>query len=254
MSNTNNKFDVIILSLVVDDFTFQRTSCCVNSYIETANEIVNKIFVVETNPDFTLDYKQPKVEVIKPNKQFNYNEFYNIALEKCTAEFIIGPNNDLVIQPNCLQTMLKEFNSNVEVSSICPIDRDWHRHTKMYLPNDNKLYYGTDVSLHMFGCLFACRRSVFEKIGYLDETFYFFYQDNDYIMSLDRCGLIHGVHTGARISHQSGGSNKYASERCKYLPQNMHDQGELLKNKWNKEPFSSGGYKPFKSYIYESNR
>lgn len=247
-SITNGKFDVIILSLVVDDFTFDRTKQCIDSYVNTADSIIENIFVVETNPDFNQDYNQPKVTIIKPGVQFNYNQFYNIALEKCTSEFVIGPNNDLVILPNCLQTMLEEFNSNDKISSISPIDRNWHRHTKMYLPSENKLYYGTEVSLHMFGCLFACRRSVFEKIGFLDEAFYFFYQDNDYIMSLERCGLSHGVHTGARISHQSGGSNKYASERCKYLPQNMHDQGEILMNKWNSEPFVSGGYKPFKKY------
>lgn len=244
-----NKFDVIILSLVVDDITFNRTKSCIASYIDTADELINKIFVVETNHEFDLDYNQKKVFVIKPNKKFNYNEFYNIALKECEAEFIIGPNNDLIIESNCIQTIHNEFISNPEVSSISPIDRKWHRHTKMYLPSDNKLYYGTEVSLHMFGCLFACRRSIFKQIGFLDETFYFFYQDNDYVMCLDRCGLLHGVHTGAKISHQSGGSNAYASERCKYLPQNMQHQGELLKQKWNTEPFISGGFKKFKEYI-----
>jgi hypothetical protein len=244
----NNKFDAIVLSLAADSESFLKTKRCVDSYIETADELITNIFVVETNSSFTEDYRQPKVTVIKPCKEFNYNEFYNLALSKCKSEFVIGPNNDLIILPNCLQTLLQEFNENDKISSISPIDRQWHRHTKMYLPSENKLYYGTVVSLHMFGCLFACRRSVFEKIGYLDEDFYFFYQDNDYIMSLERCGLLHGVHTGARIAHQSGGSNKHAPERCKYIPKNMNEQGAILANKWNKEPFKSGGYKPYKPY------
>ncbi len=248
MTVINNKFDVIILSLVVDEYTFNTTKTCVESYINTADELINKIYIVETNFNFDKDYKQPKVEVIKPNKQFNYNEFYNIALEKCEAEFVIGPNNDLLIQPNCLQILLREFNNNPEIHSISPIDRKWHRHTKMYLPSENKLYHGYEVSLHMFGCIFACRRSVFERIGYLDETFYFFYQDNDYAMSLERCGLLHGVHTGARVAHQSGHSNNYAEERLKYTPENMSRQGKLLALKWNTEPYKTGGYKQPKHY------
>jgi GT2 family glycosyltransferase len=100
----------------------------------------------------------------------------------------------------------------------------------------------------MFGCVFCCRRSVFEKIGYLDETFYFFYQDNDYVMSLERCGLRHGVFTGSRVSHHSGHSNRIADDRLKYTPKNMNNQGDLLMQKWNKEPFKSGGYKQFKPY------
>jgi len=248
MSNLTNKFDVIILSLAVDDSTFNTTKSCVDSYINTADELINTIYVVETNSNFNQDYHQPKVELIKPNKQFNYNEFYNIALKKCKAEFIIGPNNDLIIQPNCLQTLLKEFTTNKNIHSISPIDRNWHRHTKMYFPTDNKLYYGDEVSLHMFGCIFCCRRTVFESTGYLDESFYFFYQDNDYIMSLSRCSLLHGAHTGALVKHQSGHSNKYAEERLKYIPKNMHDQGMMLQEKWSKEPFKSGGYTPFKPY------
>jgi hypothetical protein len=248
MSQTNNKFDVIILSLVADDLTYQTTKSCVDSYINTANDLINKIYVVETNVNFNKEYNQQKVEVIIPNERFNYNKFYNIALDKCQSEFVIGPNNDLIIQPNCLQTLLKEFQTNLEISSISPIDREWHRHTKMYLPSDNKLYYGSEVSLHMFGCIFACRRSIFNQIGFLDESFYFFYQDNDYIMSLDRCNLLHGVHTGARVKHQSGHSNKYAEDRLKYTSQNMNEQGDLLANKWNSEPYKSGGYKQFKKY------
>jgi len=248
MTNLNNKFDIIVLSLVVDNKTFNVTKNCINSYINTADDIINKIFVVETNSDFEGCYDQPKVEVIKPNKQFNYNKFYNIALAKCEAEFVFGPNNDLIVEPNCLQTILNEFNSNLNVHSISPVDRNWHRHSKLYLPSENKLYYGSEVSLHMFGCSFACRRSIFNTIGYLDETFYFFYQDNDYIMSLERCGFNHGVHTGACIAHQSGQSNAYAEERLKYTSKNMNEQGDLLLNKWNKEPFKSGGYRKFKEY------
>lgn len=249
MSKLNNKFDVIILSLVVDEDTYNTTKKCIESYVSTSDDLINKIFVVETNKHFDQNYNNPKVEIIIPNKSFNYNEFYNIALERCEAEFIIGPNNDLIIEPNCLQTLLKEFQTNEQIHSLSPIDRDWHRHTKMYLPAENKLYYGTEVSLHMYGCIFACRRNIFNKIGFLDETFYFFYQDNDYILSLTRCGLLHGVHTGARVKHQSGHSNKYAESRLKYTPANMQQQGELLHKKWSStEPFKSGLYKQFRLY------
>ena len=248
MKFMQNRVDVIILSLAADEESFQTTKKCVDSYIESANELINKIYIVETNKDFNKDYQQPKVELIIPREKFNYNRFYNFALEKCTAEFVFGPNNDLVIHKNCIQNIVKEFDSNPDIDSISPVDREWHRHTKMFLPSENKLYYGYEVSLHMFGCVFCCRRSVFEKIGYLDETFYFFYQDNDYVMSLERCGLRHGVFTGSKVSHHSGHSNRIADDRLKYTPKNMNDQGDLLMQKWNKEPFKSGGYKQFKSY------
>lgn len=245
-----NKFDIIILSLVVDEPTYKVTSSCINSYNNTALDIINKIYVVETNSQAPVEYGWNNVEVIKPGLEFNYNQFYNIALERCEAEYIFGPNNDLIVQSNCLQTLLKEFQINSNIQSMSPVDRNWHRHKSLYLPSPNKLYYGYEVSLHMFGCAFACRRKVFEKIGFLDERFYFFYQDNDYAMCLERCELLHGVHTGAHVSHYSGQSNKHADERLKYTPKNMNEQGDILAKKWNSIPFVSGEFVQFKTYIY----
>jgi hypothetical protein len=241
-----NKFDIIILSLVKDEDSLYRTKSCIDSYIETAGPIINQILVIETNKDanYIKLILDPKIKIIKPGIEFNYNKFFNIALEQCEAEFIFGPNNDLIIQPNCLQTILREFQTNPEIYSISPIDRNWHRHTKMYLPNDNKLYYGYDVSLHMFGCAFAARRSVFEKIGYLDEQFYFFYQDNDYIECLKQCELKHGVYTSARVIHGSGKSNNIADKKFQYTSENMYIQGEIFKNKWQ----TKTTWKPFKQY------
>lgn len=243
-----NIIDIIILSLAIDENTFLKTKKCVDSYLKTADDLIGKIYVVESNENFNNSYGNKKVEIIKPGGKFNYNKFFNIALERCKSKYIMGPNNDLEIQPNCIQTLINEMENNENISSLCPIDREWHRHTKMYLPNDNKVYFGYDVSLHMFGCVFCCKRDVFSKIGLLDEKFYFFYQDNDYVMCLERNNLLHGVHTGARVTHKSGGTDNIAPDHCKYTSKNMNEQGDILANKWNNEPFKSGGFKKFKEY------
>ncbi len=238
------KFDIIVLSLVKDEESYQRTKQCIESYAVTADDIINKVYVVETNPDFNKEYSYDKVEIIKPNIKFNYNKFFNLALEKCEAEYVFGPNNDLIIQDGCLQRIKKEFEINPNIHSISPIDREWHRHTKMFLPSEDKLYYGYDVSLHMYGCAWAARRSVFKTIGYLDEDFYFFYQDNDYAECLRATGLRHGVLTGARVKHGSGSSNNLADDEFKYTPENMRIQGQIYHNKWD----SGKPFKKFKGY------
>lgn len=250
MNTIQNKFDVIILSLVVDPYTHGLTKCCIDSYINTGGDLINKIFVVETNPNFTVGYNNPKVELIKPNEEFNYNKFYNIALDKCNAEYIIGPNNDILIKPNCLQNILTQFQNNPELQSISPVDRTWHRHSQMYLPHNNKLYYGYVVGLHVMGCLFAARKSVFNQLGYLDETFYFYYQDNDYAAALERCKLKHALYTGAEINHKVGSSAKYSSSKYQYQnKQHLQTQQNYFVNKWGRTaPYNVGGYKPFKTY------
>ena len=196
-----NLVDVIILSLTKDDESYNKTQKCIDSYLKSS--LINKIYVVESNKQFDKQYIGDKVEIIIPAEEFNYNKFYNIALQKCTGEFVMGPNNDLVIHDNCIEKLGEQFDYNLEIQSLCPIDRKWSKHTPMYLPTKNKIYFGYETSLHMFGCVFICRRSIFKQIGLLDERFFFFYQDNDYIMSLERLGILHGVSTGAEVSHES---------------------------------------------------
>ena len=243
-----SKVDVIILSLANDETSFQTTKRCVDSYLSTANDLIKSIFVIESCKTFNKSYGNDKVQVIIPQREFNYNEFYNIGLSHCTAKYVMGPNNDLIIQENCIQNIVKEFETNPSIDSICPIDRDWHRHTKLYLPDDNKLYYGWEVSLHMFGCIFCAKRNVFEKIGYLDEQFFFFYQDNDYVYSLRANNLLQGVLTSARVKHKTGTTSVRGPARCEYTPENMNIQSNILTRKWNSEPFKTGGYIPYKQY------
>jgi hypothetical protein len=245
MKTLENSLDVIILSLAKDDASFATTKRCVDSYLATSNYYINKIFVVESFKNFDRSYNNVKVEVIIPKQNFNYNEFYNIALRRCTAEFVMGPNNDLIIQENCIKNILEEFRKTEDIHSISPIDRKWHRHTIQYFPNEAKLYRGWETSLQMFGCVFCCRRSVFDVIGFLDERFFFFYQDNDYVYSLQRCGLNHGLLTSARVVHKVGTSSPEGDERCRYTPHNMNSQGDILGKKWNSKFFKDGGYKKF---------
>jgi hypothetical protein len=51
-----NKVDVIILSLAEDDKSFETTKRCVDSYIETADELIEKIYVIESYKDFNKNY------------------------------------------------------------------------------------------------------------------------------------------------------------------------------------------------------
>lgn len=248
--NLKSKVDVIILSLANTPELFNKTKRCVDSYLTHGGNFINKVYVVESFKQFTGDYNSDKVEIIIPDCEFNYNKFYNIGLSKCTAEYVMGPNNDVIIQPECIEKLVTILNTNPNIQSLSPVDRkNTIKQTYENLPGDDNLYCGYHVALHVLGCCFICRRDVFCKIGYLDERFYFFYQDNDYAMSLERNNLIHGVYTGAHILHESGSTNNAAPTKFKYLPDNMNKQSEIFHNKWFKtDPFKSGNYKQFKHY------
>ena len=68
--------DIIILSLSVDNESFSKTKNCIDSYIQTADELIGKIYVVESNNNFDSSYDNKKVEIIKPGCEFNYNKIF----------------------------------------------------------------------------------------------------------------------------------------------------------------------------------
>lgn len=267
------KADVIILSFVKDEYTLQLTKNCIDSFLQTSNDFINKIYIVETNSDLNPSlYRNIKVEVIQPNIPFNYNRFFNIGLQKCRADFIISSNNDIVISNNSIKKLFDIFNKTPDLQSLCPKldpplslelrdlmpfykkdDPNWNNNILPLLPlKDDTLYYGYEMLLHMHGSFYICKRQVFEKIGYLDERFYFYYQDNDYIASLQRLNIQHAIYTGVKINHKLNGTARFASEEFRPTFRNMETQKEIFIKKWAHEtPFCEGGFKPFKPYILE---
>lgn len=242
-------FDIIILSYAQNSDAAQVTQNCIKSYLKNSDELINNIFVIESEKSIQ-DSVNGKVHTIVPKEDFNYNRFLNIGLEKCSSEFVIFSNNDIIVLENCLQTIKKAYQEDPELMGVCPIDRNWHRHSKLFFPTDDKLYYGYETTLHMFGCCITLRRKVFNTIGYLDERFFFFYQDNDVAECLRTNGLKHALHTGARVIHKEKPTPIKEGSKFSYTPQNMHDQGEIFKDKWNNPPYNTGkkGFKPFKKY------
>lgn len=225
--------DIVILSLVVDSDSFETTNTCVESYAKS--NIVDKIYVIETNKKWSeLGFKyNEKAIVVIPNEEFNYNRFLNIGKSHCKNDFIVFSNNDLVVEDNCVENLYNKLIEDKDLMSVCPVDRNWHRHTKMYFNNDNKLYTGYVSALHMFGCCYMLKKSVFDVIGDFDERFFFFYQDDDLATTLKYHKQKHGVLTSARIRHKvSKKPQPDGGERFRYTDKNMYEQGEIYKKKW----------------------
>lgn len=239
-------FDIIILSYAQTAHAAAITQKCVDSFLADGGDKINKIIVVESEKSIKPNV-YGKVHTIVPDCEFNYNKFLNFGLDECESDLIFFSNNDIVVHEGCLDTVDSAFKADDKLMSLCPIDRNWHRHSQMYFPTENKIYYGYETALHMFGCIYCVRRSAFNTIGYFDERFFFFYQDNDLAECLKRTGLKHGIHTGAIVTHKEEQPKIKEGSRFSYTPENMYLQGEIYKNKWYKEPYINS-FVPFKEY------
>jgi GT2 family glycosyltransferase len=224
--------DVIILSYAKDSSLEKMNLECMQSLYNSTNEHKFQIWMVETNKDKEFVYPGCETcKVIQPEEEFNYNKFLNIGLKNCTNEWILISNNDTIYYPNFLEEMLSANEKDPTLMSMSPMDDTWHRH-KTFNKNVD-IHYGHRTSYEIAGWSILVKREVLEKMDNFDEQFEFWYQDNDYALTLQKFGYKHALVTKSKVKHLLSKSHNLIDRSKKYK---MTDGLIVnLQNKWFKK-------------------
>lgn len=100
---------------------------------------------------------------------------------------------DLDISANVVRS-LEEFKQKSQVGILGYLENAVH---------ENKVRHGADIS----GFLFALKRNVIEKIGYLDERFFMYGEEQDYFRRAIKAGF-EIVQTEIKVGHLVEGSGR----------------------------------------------
>jgi len=166
-----------------------------------------KVFLFESNHEAKANgftFNQPEVETIVPNEAFNFNRFYNLGLEKCTAEYVLLLNNDLVFEEGSVDKMVEAFTIDPELWSVSPWEPKTHKNHK----SSANLIYGYTIIKYICGWALMVKKDLFNIIGPYDEQFIFWYQDNDYSENLKKHGIKHALVRDAVVHHLGSVSHK----------------------------------------------
>lgn len=228
--------DVIILSNTVSLKHANVLRDTVNSVSSSKNNKFKfNVFVVESNKKLNENSELKKITeslnatFITPKQEFHYNLFLNIALRKCKGDFVLISNNDVIYSENWFDEMYKHFEKDKELMSACPIDRKWHRHSQQIFPGEKEIYYGYRTSYELTGWCFVLRKEVFNTIGYFDERFKFYYQDNDVSCLLNLFDIKHGLITTSHAHHLLSQSHDVVTDPSY---KNMNEQRVPMMQKW----------------------
>jgi hypothetical protein len=112
--------------------------------------------------------------------EFNYNAFANHAAKQGDSPWIIFANNDLRFTADWLNTLL-----DVGHSVMSPVSYGYHRQRAVFAPVE----YGHEVGRHLAGWCFMMKRSLWESLGGLDETYPFWCADNAVMDQLRAKGI-----------------------------------------------------------------
>lgn len=133
-------------------------------------------------------------------------------------------NNDTVVEQSFVTKIVETFKNNPEWMAIGPkiLYKDnpkvvWHAGGRLKLRHampivmgtgqlDDKSFIGEHETELVCGCALFARRSLFGRIGLLDEDFFFGHEDFAYSIVAKKLGLKFGVNLDAIVLHKCGGS------------------------------------------------
>ncbi len=225
-----------------------------------------EIIVVENNStdkklfDYyeTLNQIQ-NIRVIKYEGEFNYSAINNLGASYAKGEYIILLNNDTeIITNNWIEEMLM-YAQRDDVGAVgaklyygddtiqhagIVIGLGAHRsagHTHYRLPKANlgymgKLYYAQDVSAVTGACLMV-KKSLFDQLNGLDESFAVALNDVDFCLRLRKLGLLNVFTPFAELYHYESKSRGLDDEKEKAIRYN--EEVKRFRARW-KEILDSG--------------
>lgn len=209
------------MKLSIVTLTFNQLERATRPYIESLYEHTSPtefelILVDNGSTDGTVDYlrdlsqSRSNVRVRFNERNVGYSVGNNDGLRMIGddgGEFIGLFNNDILFTPNWLPAMCEAFARDRRIGLASPrINKDSRVNSSNYMRAYPKLLARHreqfTANITPFFCCVMMRRSVFERIGFLDEDFSpAFFEDDDYSFRSLYAGFLNGYVNTAFVLH-----------------------------------------------------
>lgn len=183
----------------------------------------------------------PEIKIIELRKNYGFAEGYNKGIEQIEYEQIILLNSDVAVTKDWDKIILKTLNSNNSIGAVMPkilsakeninfeyagagggfIDSLGYPFCRGRIfdtiEKDQGQYNGTTDVFWTSGAAMAIRKSVFQKLGGFDESYFAHMEEIDLCWRMQRAGYTLKVNPDAVVYHLGGGSLDYNNPKKTYL-------------------------------------
>ena len=267
------KLSVIIVNYNVKFFLEQ----CLFSVLNALHNIKGEIIVVDNcsvdGSEAMIRNKFPQVKLIVNHQNIGFARANNQALKIATGEYILLLNPDTVVEESTFARCIAFMDEHRDAGALGPkmIDGkgNFLPESKRGLPTPKVAFYKIFGLTKLFphsstfakyylgntsidetqeveiltGAFMFLRRTVIEKIGYLDESFFMFGEDIDYSHRIVLSGSKNYYFPAVSIIHYKGESTKKGSLNYVRI---FYEAMRLFVNKY----FTGGPARFFSSLIY----
>lgn len=210
---------------------YKDTIECINSIKKNEKGIEYEIVVVDNKSTNESVEKLKQIQDIhlilsENNKGFSYGNNLGIkyAIEN-GANYILLLNNDTIIEKNSISILYNEMTKHEDVGIMSARvmyydapDRincigghiDWYKGIAV-LKNWNTVYEPSnkkfDYTQFITGCCMLIKKDVIDKVGYLPEEYFMYFEDVDYCVDIQNHGYKIGVCYDSIIYHKESASS-----------------------------------------------
>jgi GT2 family glycosyltransferase len=217
----NNAPTISVIMLAYNNL--DQSKRCLDGLLKNTKYSSYELIIVDNNShDGSKEYfsnyvNHPNTTVILNNENSGFSGGNNLGIQHAKGDYIVLLNNDTYPLDGWLIELVNVLINNSHVGIVCPTTNSINNEAKMFvnfesindLSNKINTYWGRADKfvklMHM--CAFFCvaiKRSLWDKIGYLDEKYGIgYFEDDDYCFRIRRAGY-HCAFTNASFVYHQG--------------------------------------------------
>lgn len=223
---------------IVNYKTKELTTKCLKSILEKDWNFTYEIWLVDNaSLDGSVNFFKrnfPKVKVIESKKNLGFAAGHNLALRRVQSDYILILNSDTEVEDKSLDEMIAFMDAHPDVGvASCRIlgyegklqpnggdiplgqalfnwlfnletlgfKKSFHRNEPQYYQHVHEVDW-------VSGSFMMVRHDVFEKIGFLNQEYFMYFEDVEFCYRAKKAGFGVMINPKVSIKHLSGGSSK----------------------------------------------
>jgi GT2 family glycosyltransferase len=243
IANKDRKEDLIKCIKSIKANTYKKVEIIVadNGSTDGSREAVKKLF--------------PEVILLENKLNLGAVMAVNNCIRKAKGEFILRMDNDVIIEKDVIEKLLKVLKNNPKVGATTGLQfyteepnvlRGTEMKVNLFIGKTK--FYNRDKEYHeefekkfleieaVSACVLLARKSVWEEIGFLEENYFLAYDDVDWCLRLRKAGYKIIIIGSAKVYHKKGGGMAqkdnpfriYLTERDRILFMKKHANWKKL--------------------------
>jgi hypothetical protein len=232
----NPEISIIIVNWNRRDLLAQ----CLRSILDTAEGLAIQVIVIDNaSSDDSADYVEknfPQVHLTRNVRRIGFAAANNQAIKIAAGSNILLLNSDTIVHSHALKVMSDFLKNNLE-AGICScrlLNTDGSTQPNVHtfptflamlqrytifkylglFKSARKIYRMRDFTYdkvtpvdHITGAVFMIKKNVLDKVGFMDDKFYFYFEETDLCYRAKQAGFKVYFIPDGRITHLGGASS-----------------------------------------------